>query len=67
MELEKRSYNRESRLLPFKNFNAEFENQLPAHNSYRSAFEATEQKVGRYYSSYESFKSTRTQNRKGRK
>lgn len=62
--LDKRNYSREVRLMPFNKFNAEFENQLPAHSNYRSAFHAAEEKVGKYYSSYETFKATRTHHRK---
>lgn len=64
MEISKREYSNETRILPFKNFNAEFERQLPEHDNYRSAFEAAQEKVGKHYSSYESFKSSRTQKRR---
>lgn len=59
-----RGYTNDTRVLPFQNFNAEFERQLPAQENYKSAFNAAEEKVGKFYSSYESFKSSRSQRRK---
>ena len=64
MDLSKRGYSNDTRILPFKNFNAEFERQLPQQENYRSAFDAAEEKVGRFYSSFESFKSSRSQRKR---
>lgn len=66
MNFSKRDYATDARLLPFQNFNAEFERQLPGHNNYREAFQAAEEKVGKFYTSYESFKSSRTQKRRNK-
>ena len=66
-QLEKRVYTRETRLAVFNNFNSVFEDQLAVHDTYRSAFEAAEEIVGRFYASYESFKAARTQNRKNKR
>jgi hypothetical protein len=48
-------------------FETEFERQLPINKNYRDAFYAASEKVGSMYSSYESFKSTRSYHRKKKK
>jgi hypothetical protein len=65
--VETRSYRNDLRQLPFNTFNEEFEKQLPQHQNYTAAFEATEEVVGRYYSSYDSFRKSREQNLKRRR
>lgn len=63
----KRGYTNDTRIEPYKIFSSEFERLLPEHENYRSAFEATQEKIGRFYSSYESFKSSRTQKMRKRR
>ncbi len=49
----------------FDIFNTEFEKQLQAAKTYRDAFYATQERLGfDVYSSFESFKSTRTYHRR---
>ena len=62
--VETRGYSSTLRALPFENFNAEFERQLPQHKNYRDAFEAAEEVIGKHYTTYESFKSARAQKRR---
>jgi hypothetical protein len=48
-------------------FESEFERQLPVHKHYREAFQAAQEKLGSMYSSFESFKSTRSYHHKKKK
>lgn len=54
-----RNYHNDIRLIQFQTFNSEFEKLLPTTNNFRDAFQNVESKIGRHYSSYESFRNSR--------